>query len=232
MIDLDEIIEHSRGLQLLYVEDNQDAREMTTMILEDFFDSIVVAVDGEDGYEKFKSYDIDLVITDINMPKLNGLDMCSKIREIDSEVPLVILSAHNEDNFFLQSITLGVSGYLLKPIDHNQLSSLIQRVTQKYKYANQAKANLHLLKVYQEATNQTSIVSKTDLKGIITYVNDAFCDISGYSRDELIGKNHNIVRHPDNPQAIFKEIWETIKERKEMWKGIVRNRSKNGKIDT
>ena len=229
MIDFEEITECSRGLKLLYVEDNDDAREMTTMILENFFDSIVVAVDGEDGYEKFQSNNIDLVITDINMPKLNGLDMCSKIRELDTEVPLIILSAHNEDDFFIKSIAVGVSGYLLKPIDYNQLSSLIYRVIQKYKYATQAEANLHLLKVYQEATNQTSIVSKTDLKGIITYVNDAFCDISGYTRDELIGVNHNIVRHPDNPQAIFKDIWETIKERKEIWKGIVRNRAKNNK---
>ncbi len=229
MIDLDEIVKYSKGLKLLYVEDNKDAREMTTMILENFFDSIVVAVNGEDGYEKFKSNNIDLVITDINMPILNGLDMCSKIREIDSDVPLIVLSAHNEDNLFIKSIAIGVSGYLLKPIEHNQLSSLIYRVTQKYKYATQAKANQHLLKVYQKATDLSSIVSRTDLKGIITYVNDSFCEISGYTKDELIGKNHNIVRHPDNPQAIFKEIWESIKEKQEIWKGIVRNRAKNGK---
>lgn len=55
------------------------------------------------------------------------------------------------------------------------------------------------------------LVSKTDLKGVITYCNDAFVDISGFSRDELIGKSHNIVRHPDMPMAAFDDLWKTIK---------------------
>jgi len=235
MIDIDEVIEYSQDLTLLYVEDNKDAREMTSMILEDFFDNIVVAVDGEDGYEKFSQNDIDLIITDINMPKLNGLDLCAKIRKEDDNIPIIILSAHNEDNFFMDSIKYGVNGYLLKPIDIDQLTAVIYRIVQKYKYIDEAKTNLHLLEEYKVATNESSIVSKTDLKGIITYANDALCEISGYSREELLGQPHNIVRHPDNPSTIFEEIWNTIKNEKKIWKGIVRNRSKSGKsyyVDT
>ena len=229
MIDIDDIIQNSHNLTLLYVEDNEDAREMTTMILEDFFDNIIIAVDGEDGYEKYIQNKIDLIITDINMPRLNGLELCKKIRVNDDETPIIILSAHNEDNFFIESIKYGVNGYLLKPIDIDQLSSMIFRVTQKYKYINEAKTNLHLLEEYKEATNQSAIVSKTDLNGNITYVNDALCNISGYSRDELIGKPHKIVRHPDNPSKVFEGMWDTIKNKKKIWKGIVRNQTKNGK---
>ena len=229
MIDIDDVIEYSQNLTLLYVEDNQDAREMTTMILEDFFDNIIVAVDGEDGYNKFLENDIDLVITDINMPKLNGLELCEKIRKTNEEVSIIILSAHNEDNFFMDSIKYGVNGYLLKPIDIDQLASTINNVVQKYKYIDEAKTNLHLLEEYKEATNQSAILSKTDLKGNITYVNDGFCKISGFLREDLIGKSHNIVRHPDNDSSVFEEIWDTIKNKKQSWKGIVRNRSKNGK---
>ena len=229
MIDIEDVIEYSQNLTLLYVEDNQDAREMTTMILEDFFDNIIVAVDGEDGYNKFLENDIDLVITDINMPKLNGLELCEKIRKTNEEVSIIILSAHNEDNFFMDSIKYGVNGYLLKPIDIDQLASTINNVVQKYKYIDEAKTNLHLLEEYKEATNQSAILSKTDLKGNITYVNDGFCKISGFLREDLIGKSHNIVRHPDNDSSVFEEIWDTIKNKKQSWKGIVRNRSKNGK---
>jgi methyl-accepting chemotaxis protein len=71
------------------------------------------------------------------------------------------------------------------------------------------------------------IVSKTDMKGIITYVNQGFIDISGYSESELMGKNHNLVRHPDMPAAAFQDLWDTIKEGKP-WSGIVKNRCKNG----
>ncbi|MGE5490604.1 MAG: methyl-accepting chemotaxis protein [Actinomycetota bacterium] len=71
------------------------------------------------------------------------------------------------------------------------------------------------------------IVSRTDLKGIITYANDAFIEASGFTRQELIGKNHNVVRHPDVPAAAFQHLWTTLKEGRP-WRGIVKNRCKNG----
>ncbi|WP_151899324.1 EAL domain-containing response regulator [Sulfurimonas hydrogeniphila] len=229
MIEIQEVTKYSQSLKVLYVEDDIDAREITTMLLEDFFDTIIVAQNGQEGLEKFQKESIDIIITDINMPHMNGLEMAKKIRAINKEVPIIILSAHNEEDFFLQSIQIGINGYLLKPIDMKQLSSTIFQVTQRYKYALQAKQNLHLLKEYQEATNNSAIVSKTDTAGIITYVNDAFCEISGYTKEELIGKNHNIIRHPDNPKSIFQEMWDTIKNKKKIWKGSIRNRTKNGK---
>ncbi|WP_296823371.1 PAS domain-containing protein [Sulfurovum sp.] len=72
------------------------------------------------------------------------------------------------------------------------------------------------------------IVSSTDLKGIITYANRKFCEISGYTKVELTGKNHNIVRHPDMPKAAFQELWDTIQAGQE-WTGIVKNLRKDGK---
>ncbi len=73
----------------------------------------------------------------------------------------------------------------------------------------------------------TYLVSRTDLKGVITYANDAFVAISGFSREELIGSNHNIVRHPDMPQAAFADLWATVKKGLP-WRGLVKNRCKNG----
>jgi len=72
------------------------------------------------------------------------------------------------------------------------------------------------------------IVSKTDLKGIITYANTPFCKLSGYSKKELIGKPHSIVRHPDMPKAAFKDMWDTIQQGKK-WRGFVKNLRKDGK---
>ncbi|WP_415033102.1 methyl-accepting chemotaxis protein [Azonexus sp.] len=71
------------------------------------------------------------------------------------------------------------------------------------------------------------IVSRTDLKGIITYADDTFVDVSGFSREELLGKNHNIVRHPDMPPAAFAWAWDTLKADRP-WRGLVKNRCKNG----
>ncbi len=228
-IDIIEVIEQTQDLTLLYVEDNAEAREMTLMILEDFFENIVVAVDGEDGLNKFFENDIDLVLTDINMPKLSGLQMSEKIRQKDKETPLLVLSAHNEDNFFIDSIKIGIDGYLLKPVDIDELSKLFFRVIQKFKFAKESKENHFLLKEYQEATNNSSIVSKFDLDGNITYVNDKLCTISGYSKEELIGKKHYTLQHRDNPSLIFDEMLRTVKEDKKIWQGVVRHQDKMGK---
>lgn len=84
------------------------------------------------------------------------------------------------------------------------------------------------LSQYKHAIETSNIVSKTDLDGIITFVNDEFCKIFEYSREELIGKNHNIVRHPDVEGSVFKTLWETILA-KNTYKATVKNLSKYGK---
>jgi len=70
------------------------------------------------------------------------------------------------------------------------------------------------------------IISRTNLEGIITYANETFCTISGYREEELLGRSHNLVRHPDMPSSVFKELWHTLKENKQ-WSGIVKNLRKD-----
>ena len=229
MNSLEEIVKYLKNLRLLYVEDNDTARKATLLIIKEFFDDITVAVDGQDGFEKFNDDNFDIIITDINMPRLNGLKMTKKIRELDKNIPILILSAHNELDFFEESIKLGIEGYLLKPIDIDQFLETLDKVTQKLKLADDVETNLHFLNEYQEVTNESSIVSKTNLKGILTYVNEQFCTISEYSKIELVGRNHNMVRHPDMPKEVFEDIWNTVQTKKQIWKGIVRNRTKSGK---
>ncbi len=96
-----------------------------------------------------------------------------------------------------------------------------------YKLKNAILRSISLLNQYKDAVDRSSIVSKTDKSGRITYANDKFCAISGYAREELLGKPHNIVRHPGMPKSAFREMWTTILDKKP-WFGIVKNRTKNG----
>jgi PAS domain S-box-containing protein len=90
-----------------------------------------------------------------------------------------------------------------------------------------SQSELSLLKQYQDMVDATNIVSKTDLRGIITYVNSKFIEISGYTKEELIGKPHNIVRDPKLPSSTFEELWRTIKSKKS-WRGVISNLRKDG----
>ena len=88
--------------------------------------------------------------------------------------------------------------------------------------------NLLLLE-YKKAVDSSAIVSKADLEGRIIYVNDTFCEISGYTKEELLFQSHNIIRHPDMSKEFFKELWQTIKSKK-IFKGIIKNRNKKGGV--
>ena len=105
-----------------------------------------------------------------------------------------------------------------------QNNKLEDEVLKRTKELNDS--NLLLLE-YKKAVDASAIVSKADINGNIIYVNKTFCEISGFSEEELLGKPHNIVRHPDMPKDIFKELWQTIRSKK-IFKGIIKNKNKNG----
>lgn len=108
------------------------------------------------------------------------------------------------------------------------MSHLTNAVVEELEHA------IKTLDSYKIALDANSIVSKTDTKGIITYVNDLFVKISGYSKEELVGKSHRMVRHPDVPSSTFKEMWETIKQGN-VWQGFIINKAKSGEpyyVDT
>ena len=224
MQELSEIISATKELKLLYVEDNKEARNSTLNILHEFFDDIVIGIDGEDGLKKFQENHIDLIITDINMPKMNGLEMLKKIKILDEDIISLVFSAYNEASFFVDSIKIGVEGYLLKPIDFNQFLSILNKVTQKIR----ALKSVTLLKQYKEIVDTSSIVSILSKDNRVNYVNDAFCKISGYEKEDLIGKDYYEVTKNKQTEDISNDIWKTIREEKKIWKGITKNISKVG----
>jgi PAS domain S-box-containing protein/diguanylate cyclase (GGDEF)-like protein len=106
-----------------------------------------------------------------------------------------------------------------------QIKKTNEKLEDKRKIASENKT---LLEQYKRIVDESSIVSKSDKNGIITYVNDEFCKISGYTTDELIGKPHSIIRHPDMEKSLFKELWCAI-SKKNTFRGIIKNRAKDGR---
>ena len=225
-----DITKYTKKLTLLYVEDDPMARDSSMALFSEFFDTIVVAVDGEDGVEKYNANKIDMVISDINMPKMDGLLMCEKIREQDKDVHLILLTAYNELEYYERSIKLNIDAFLLKPINLAPLLSILDKVVSVIKLQEDAAKNLNLLKQYQNAMDKNLIVSKTDIYGNITYVNDKFLDTYGYTIDEVLGKNHNILKSDKNAPEVFDDIWDTISNKKETWCGLIGNKTKSGQI--
>lgn len=112
---------------------------------------------------------------------------------------------------------------ILKPMQTNE-----ELLSENLRLQNKALLTSEtLLNEYKKAVDLSAIVSKADKQGIITYVNDAFCKVSGFLEDELLGHSHNVIRHPDMPKEVFEELWHTLLN-KQVWKGIIKNRKKDG----
>ncbi len=230
MDNIRELVHATQNITLLYVEDNSETRASTLVVLREFFQEIVVATNGEEGLAYYNTHPIDLIITDIKMPKMDGLEMSRAIREMDATIPIMILSAHNESDLFYASIQTHITCYLFKPLDITRFAHALSTIIANMTLKKELKKNEHLLEQYRAATDTIAIVSKTDPSGIITYANQNFCDISGYTHEALIGQNHNIVRDPTVDGDFYAQLWHRIQKEKKVWRGTIRNRRKNGEI--
>ena len=121
------------NLTLLYVEDDRDTQEQMKMLLEDDVKEFYQAFDGEEGLSMYKKLKPDIILSDINMPILDGLSMIQKIKEIDEKQPIIIVSALDDRENLLKSINIGVNFFAPKPIDINTIYKQINRLTQTLK---------------------------------------------------------------------------------------------------
>lgn len=219
---------------VLYVEDDKEIRDSFRLVFDKIFKNVIVATDGIEALDIYentlkleKSDQIDVVISDINMPNMNGIEFLKKLRNFNKDIPFIFTTGHTNNEYLLEAIENDISHYVIKPVDIRRLIVQVQNVCKTIYEHRLAVHNHNESKEYLKIIDKVAIVSKTDTKGVITFVNDIFCDVAGYSRDELIGKHHNIVRHPDMPSSAFKNMWSTIKSGEE-WYGKVKNRTKDG----
>ena len=157
------ILENSKNLNILYVEDDEPLRVSAARLFLNYFNTVDIAVDGKDGYEKYLSYSdktgeyYDIIISDINMPNMNGLEMCKKIKDINFDQSIIIITAFDESSYLHSAIELSVDGFLAKPIKIEQLKSILYKTTQSV-------ADRKLVKKHYEQIEDinSTIMSKID----------------------------------------------------------------------
>ena len=214
----------SKQLNVLYVEDDSSIRVNTHELFKQIFNKVDIAVDGVEGIESYKKYFLDnncyydIVITDILMPNMNGIDMSKAIHEINKNQKIVVISAHNEKEYLIDAINTNIDGFIQKPLELEQFIEVIRKISMTFHFDDLQ---------YFNALTEASIVSKTDIDGVITYVNDNFCKITGYSREEMLGNTHRMFRHPSNKNIFYEEMWNTISSGK-IWRDRIINLDKNG----
>ncbi|EAH9286337.1 response regulator transcription factor [Campylobacter coli] len=114
-----------KELVILVVEDEVKIRESLVNVLSSRYSKVIGAQNGDEGLKKFKKFKPDLIITDIAMPIMDGLDMAKEIKEIANDVPIVVLSAYSEKERLLRFIDIGIDKYLIKPVDVDELFKVL-----------------------------------------------------------------------------------------------------------
>ena len=230
---LEEISLLCKSLNLIYVVRDKNNKNNNLKYFENFFNEVTFMDNGLEALKIFDKNKFSVVITDIEIHDFNGFDLIEKIKSIDKSIVTIIYTSNEDRESFFKTIQLKIDGYLMPPFDENNFLEIIYRASESCKdkklQIEKKKNNLKIQKQYTDLVDKSAIISKTDKNGIITFVNDNFCKTSEYLREELIGKSHNIIRHPDNSDEIYKNLWNTIKNKRLEWSGVMKNLTKSGK---
>jgi len=217
-----------KRLRILYVEDDATIRTELSQLLSNFFETVYTAEDGKEGLEIYlrNQDEIDIILSDINMPKLSGIDMVKAIRGVDSKVPIFFATAHSDNEFLSEAIKLKIYEYIIKPIDIRHLLSLMNDLAEiLYQDFLIDQKNKELEK-YKEVTDLNNIVIETDIHMKIVKVNELCCKISGYSKEELIGQDFKFLKHLDTSNDLYVKMYAEVLNNKP-WHGNLKNRTKD-----
>lgn len=156
---LEDYIDFTKTVKVLYV-DNEEHRDDFLGIFKIFFHDITVATDGDEAYKCFLDNKYDLIITTVDMPKINGVELISKVRKISRDITVLVLS--QEEKYFIELIRLGVDGYILQPVEVVQFVSIIQKVIEKL-HSKQAlyEHRIELEKIVEKKTQDLKILNYT-----------------------------------------------------------------------
>ncbi|MBU3015316.1 diguanylate cyclase [Poseidonibacter lekithochrous] len=211
------------NITILYVEDEKMISEEVSFFFKRYVKSFHVANNGIEGLELFKKIKPDILISDIQMPKMDGLEMVEEIG--NTSVPIIITTAYSDIDYFLKAIELKISKFVIKPINLITLISDVQDCVTSSHLQDKLFKKDNLLKIVDENV----LISITDKDGIIVDVSSSFCEFTKYKKEELIGQTHNILKHDETPSSFYKNMWDIIRSGK-VYISEIKNKKKDGTI--
>lgn len=220
---LDFLKQSLENTSVLYLKNSTKSDNVVTN-LQHIAKSVLIASNEKEAIQFYHLEPISLIFIELSNKFSSQVNFIKTIKELNRENFVVIVSEVFEQDILLQSIELDVDAYLFLPLKIESLYQVCE------KFITQTDYELQKYQCYTEQYlnlfEKTNMISKTNTEGIITYANNNFCTISGYSEKELKGNTHRLLKYEDNPKELYDDLWETIKIKKQPWKGLVKNKSK------
>ena len=244
----------SEGKNLLLIDDDESVRMSFRAYLEDCGYRVLVASNGRAGLELFHQQPVDLILADLRMPEVNGLQVLEQVSRESPETPVIVISGMGTLADSVEALRLGAWDYLIKPVQ--EMAALAHAVSQALEKARlrrenreyrehleylvdertgelrlrteEARRSAEKLQIFSLAVEQSaSAVVITDRKGRVEYVNRKFTEVTGYLSEEVIGQSMRLLKSEQMPAELFSELWSTISAGR-VWRGELLNRRKSG----
>jgi len=211
---------YSKDVTILYVEDDDDVREGYAKALRRISKELITAQNGKLGLQKYKEHLPDIVVSDIKMPVMNGLDMLKAIKEINPHANIIFTTAHSESAYLLEAIELQVDGYLLKPVQKTALLKVVEKVAKQISLERENLEQRNILQHIIDSENSLSLI--TDVSKI-SFASKSFLNIFGVeSIEELTTNGISILDIFDDEEALInkKSIVENMNIDKNLYEFI------------
>ncbi len=154
---------------LLYIEDDKDVLANISKLLENFFEKVYTASDGLEGYETFSKNDIDILLVDIELPGINGIEVIKKVRQTNPAMPVVIISAYTKTDYLLESVELKLDKYIVKPFTTDKLYDMLKTLTKEFCDENKVFLLQELYEKKDFTSKELEFIKILDSKKFISY---------------------------------------------------------------
>jgi two-component system, cell cycle sensor histidine kinase and response regulator CckA len=215
-------------LRVLHLEDDpRDAELVRHKLAVEGLPCDILLVNSKERFEAALTQEpFDLILSDYNLPDCDCVAALEHAHLVQPDVPVIIISGAVGEKEGVRCLHLGATDYLLKH-SLDRLGPAVQRALREADTRRTRKRAEAALIDLRDAINQHAIVAVTDTRGTISSVNDKFCDVSGYSRDELVGQDHRLINSGHHSKEFMRDLWTTIKGG-QTWHGEIKNKAKNG----
>ncbi len=216
---------------ILAVDDVAENLELLARNLQRLGHKVLLATSGAKAIELANAKKPDLILMDVQMPLMTGFEACKILKENPqtANIPIIFLTAKAEYDSVIEGFSMGAVDYVLKPFYNEELFARVKAHLTVKELSDAVAAKNRMLTRYIDMIEHNIAISKTDANGTIIYVNEALSNITGYTKDELIGQKHCCFKSGCTHESVYRELWSTITSTK-TWRGELLDAKKNKEL--